>query len=70
MFRPSFGTLDAWEAMSAFAEIPEGRRSSGVRNAIEAGAEFFLNRRLLHEGVPTKFRRSFRLPSRAATNRT
>ncbi len=44
------GTLDAWEAMSAFAEIPPRRRSSEVREAIEGGAEFFLRRRLLHEG--------------------
>ena len=43
-------TMDAWEAMSAFAEIPPGRRSSEVKRAIERGAEFFLERRLLHEG--------------------
>ena len=47
--RPN-GTLDAWEAMSAFAEIPPNRRSSDVKRAIERGAEFFLERRLLHEG--------------------
>lgn len=44
------GTLDAWEAMSAFAEIPPRRRTADVRSAIEAGAEFFLRQRLLHEG--------------------
>lgn len=44
------GTLDAWEAMSALAEIPPGRRSPDVRRAVERGAEFFLRRRLLHEG--------------------
>lgn len=43
-------TIDAWEAMSAFAEIPPNRRSAGVRTAIEKGADFFLGRRLLHEG--------------------
>lgn len=48
------GTLDAWEAMSAFAEIPPIRRSSALRQAIEAGANFFLRRRLLHEGKPFK----------------
>lgn len=47
--RPA-GTLDAWEAMSAFAEIPRGRRSAPVKSAIDAGAEFFLGRKLLHEG--------------------
>ncbi len=43
------GTIDAWEAMSAFAEIPPSRRSSDVTHAVERGAEFFLERRLLHE---------------------
>jgi hypothetical protein len=47
--RPA-GTIDSWEAMSAFAEIPPDRRSSDVKRAIEQGAEFFLKRRLLHEG--------------------
>jgi len=44
------GTLDAWEAMSALAEIPPSRQSSEVSRALEKGAEFFLERRLLHEG--------------------
>lgn len=43
-------TMDAWEAMSAFAEISPNRRSSDVKRAIERGAEFFLSRGLLHEG--------------------
>lgn len=43
-------TMDAWEAMSAFAEIPQARRSSDVKQAIVKGAEFFLERRLLYEG--------------------
>ena len=44
------GNLDSWEALSAFAEIPPARRSSDVREAIRRGSEFFLQRRLLHEG--------------------
>ncbi len=48
------GTIDAWEAMSAFAEIPEQSRTSNVREAIRKGGEFFLKRRLLHEGRPSK----------------
>ncbi len=48
------GTLDAWEAMSAFAEIPLTRRSSEIRQAIKAGANFFLKRRMLHEGKTFK----------------
>lgn len=48
------GTIDAWEAMSALAEIPGPRRSKETRMAIERGAEFFLGRRLLHEGPPSR----------------
>jgi len=44
------GTIDGWEAMSALAEVPNSRRSPDVRKAVEAGAEFFLARNLLHEG--------------------
>jgi hypothetical protein len=44
------GTIDAWEAMHAFAEVPLRRRSPAMRNAIARGAEFFLDRGLLHEG--------------------
>jgi hypothetical protein len=44
------GTLDGWEAMSAFAEIPPARRSSEIRRVINTGANFYLKRRLLHEG--------------------
>jgi hypothetical protein len=47
------GTLDAWEAMAAFAAIPERSRSAQVSRAIERGAEFFLDRRLLREGDGT-----------------
>ena len=48
------GAIDGWEAMSAFAEIPVNKRSLGVRRAIERGAEFFLRRRLIHEGRPSR----------------
>ena len=44
------GTIDAWEAMSGLAEIPPDRRTAEVRRALADGAEFFLRRRLLHEG--------------------
>ncbi|MGP8078513.1 MAG: hypothetical protein ACLQD8_08645 [Thermoplasmata archaeon] len=44
------GTLDAWEAMSAFAALPPAARSPAIARAIERGAEFFLERSLLHEG--------------------
>ena len=48
------GTIDAWEAMSAFAEIPVNKRNPRVRMAIARGAEFFLKRRLIHEGRPSR----------------
>jgi len=44
------GTIDAWEAMSALAEVPPSRRGSDAKRALADGAEFFLRRRLLHEG--------------------
>lgn len=44
------GTLDCWEALAAFAALPPRSRSPAVRRAIEAGAEFYLSRRLLKEG--------------------
>ncbi len=44
------GTLDAWEALAAFAAVPPSRRSARMRRAIERGAEFYLARRLFREG--------------------
>jgi hypothetical protein len=49
-FRSSRGTLDGWEALAAFSELPEERRTTRIRRAIERGAEFYLSRRLLREG--------------------
>jgi len=46
------GTLDAWEALSAFAALPPTTRSAAVLRAIERGAEFYLDRGLLREGRP------------------
>ncbi len=44
------GTLDGWEGLSAFAFLPRAAQSPRIRRSIEAGAEFFLERRLLHQG--------------------
>ncbi len=44
------GTLDAWEALSAFAALPAGARTTAVERAIERGAGFYLDRGLLREG--------------------
>ena len=48
---PPESTLDAWEAMAAFAAIPTKRRTGEVREAIRRGAGFYLSRGLLHEGA-------------------
>jgi hypothetical protein len=44
------GTLDAWEALAAFANLPKSKRSPRVEQAIERGAEFYLGRKLFEEG--------------------
>jgi hypothetical protein len=44
------GTLDCWEALAAFAEIPKAKRSPGIERAISRGAEFYLERKLFEEG--------------------
>ncbi len=49
-FRSRTGTLDAWEAMAAFAAMPPSKRAPPVLRAIERGAEFYLERGLLREG--------------------
>lgn len=49
-FPSKTGTLDSWEALGAFAAMPKGRRSAAVNRAIESGAEFFLDRKLMDEG--------------------
>ena len=44
------GTLDAWEALAALAAVPKSARSAAMDRAVERGTEFFLDRKLLHEG--------------------
>lgn len=44
------GTLDAWEALAAFAVVPKQQRSPKMQEAIRRGAEFYLERGLLREG--------------------
>ena len=43
------GTLDAWEALAAFAAIPDEQRSAEMRRAIERGLKFYLDRQLMDE---------------------
>ncbi len=45
------GTLDCWEALAAFSVLPASRRTPEVESAIRRGAEFYLERGLLHEGA-------------------
>jgi len=54
------GTLDGWEGLAAFAEIPEESRDDSVRRSIERGAEFYLHRRLMDEG-PVRYPPWFRI---------
>jgi hypothetical protein len=44
------GTLDAWEALAAFACIPKPNRSPKMERTIARGAEFYLERKLFEEG--------------------
>lgn len=44
------GTLDAWEALAAFACVPKPKRSPKMAQAIEKGAAFYLERKLFEEG--------------------
>ncbi|MCI4357462.1 MAG: hypothetical protein L3J95_03720 [Thermoplasmata archaeon] len=49
-FRSRTGSLDCWEGLAAFAEIPPEARDAAVRRSLERGAEFYLRRHLMNEG--------------------
>jgi len=49
-FPSRHGTLACWEGLSAFAVLPRERWTPSVRRSVERGAEFYLRRRLMHEG--------------------
>jgi hypothetical protein len=49
-FKSDRGSLDCWEALAAFAEVPPDARDAALRRSIERGAEFYLDRRLRKEG--------------------
>ena len=49
-FPSKVGTLDCWEALSAFGELPPGSRTPAIERSIERGAEFYLERNLFREG--------------------
>ncbi|MGA3108296.1 MAG: hypothetical protein ABSD99_02405 [Candidatus Bathyarchaeia archaeon] len=49
-FGSSRGTLDCWEALAAFADLPKSKQTRRIKNSIERGAEFYLQRRLFDDG--------------------
>jgi hypothetical protein len=49
-FESSKGTLDCWEALAAFAALPKSKQTRKIKNSIERGAEFYLERRLFDDG--------------------
>jgi hypothetical protein len=49
-FKSDTGTLDCWEALTAFASLPKAKRTKGINRAIERGVEFYLERGLYKEG--------------------
>jgi len=44
------GVIDGWEGMSAFAVYPRQKWTRGMKEAVERGLEFYLERRLLRQG--------------------
>lgn len=63
-FKSSTGTLDCWEGLAAYSALPEPKRTRKIRNSIERGAEFYLERKLFDDGE-----RKY-LPCSASTIRT
>ena len=49
-FESNHGTLDCWEGLAAFAALPKSKRTRSIKNSIERGAEFYLERKLFQEG--------------------
>lgn len=46
----SNGSIDAWEGMSAFAAYPKQKWNRSMKQAVERGAEFYLERELHRQG--------------------
>jgi len=49
-FKSDRGTLDCWEALAAYAALSKPKRTRKIRNSIERGVEFYLERKLFEEG--------------------
>jgi len=52
-FKSEIGTLDCWEALSAFAALPRQKWTSSIKRTVERGVEFYLGHGLIHEGAET-----------------
>jgi hypothetical protein len=48
--RPRGRNLDSWEPMSAFAAYPRQKWTRGMKNAVEKGAEYYLEKELHRQG--------------------
>jgi hypothetical protein len=49
-FESSSGTLDCWEGLAAFSALPKSKQTRKIKNSIERGAEFYLERKLFDDG--------------------
>ena len=45
------GVIDGWEGMSPFSVYPRQKWTRGMKDAVDRGLEFYLERRLLHQGA-------------------
>ncbi len=44
------GTLDCWEGLSAYSVLPRQKWTRGIKNSVEKGSEFYLERELFKQG--------------------
>jgi hypothetical protein len=49
-FESSSGTLDCWEGLAAFSILPKSKQTRKIKNSIERGVEFYLERKLFDDG--------------------
>ena len=59
-FESSTGSIDCWEALAAFSVLPKSKQSRKIKNSIERGVEFYLERKLFDDG-DKKYEPWFRL---------
>jgi hypothetical protein len=49
-FESDVGSLDSWEGLAAFASLPKSKWTRRIRNSIDRGVEFYLERKLFDDG--------------------